>query len=75
MDKLLKKYGHIIKDWDSDTGIGENPNEVFYSVWLKKPYVIEYENRLTDGTAFESVKTLRAILKTAYKNEQVWDNL
>lgn len=75
MDKILKKYSHIIKDWDSETGIGENPNEIFYSIWLNKPYVIEYENRLTDGTAFESVATLRKILKTAHKDEKAWDNI
>lgn len=75
MEKLLKDYGYMIKDWDYETGIGTDPNETFYSVWLKKPYVIEYDGRITDGTAFERIKDIRKYLKTARKDEQAWNNL
>ena len=75
MDKILKKYSHIIKGWDYETGIGDNPNETYYSVWLKKPYVMEYDGRITDGTAFEKIKDIRKYLKSVRKDEQAWNNI
>ena len=74
MERLLKDFGYMIKDWDCETGIGEDPNETFYSVWLKKPYVINYEGRITNGTAFDRIKDIRQYLKKAYKDEQAWEN-
>lgn len=76
MNKILKKYGDIIMGWDTEVGIGENPDEVFYYVWLKKPWVMEVGGKLSDVTdGFDTLKNVMKCLKTARKDIDVWDKL
>lgn len=73
MDKILKKYGDIIKGWDSDVGVGENPNDVYYWVWFKEPYVIKEYGAVSDTIDCELLPDLERKLKQVYKDQDVWN--
>ena len=76
MNKILKKYSKIIQGWDTDIGIGDNPDEVYYYVWLKRPWVMKINGRVTDATdGFNTLKITMNQLSTAYKDATAWDNL
>lgn len=71
INKILKKYGHFIKDWDC-----ENYNEgVLYYLYLKKPYVSDCEGYAHDMIS-GYVDELEIWLKNVWKiDPAVWDNL
>lgn len=73
MDKILKRYGDMIDGWDSDVGIGENPEDVYYWVWVKRPWVMKIDGEITDSVDCELPERVMELLKTAYKDEKVWD--
>lgn len=74
MEQVLKRYGNIIKDFDMEE---EDDGEIYYYVWLRKPWVIndwQYPypyDALTGVTKKECLQ----MLKKAYKDEEVWKHL
>ena len=46
MNRLLKKYGHLIKDWEVVND--DDPNGKVYYLYLKKPYVSDCEGYVFD---------------------------
>ena len=72
INTILKKYEHLIKDWDfEDYGDGTT----LYYLYLKKPYVSKcegYEHDMISGY----INDLEYWLKNVYKiDAEQWDNL
>lgn len=74
LELVLKKYAHLIKDWDSDKD--ERTGDGGYFVYLKRPYVVDVSGQITDMISESTVQAVELYLKRAYKiNESAWDNL
>jgi hypothetical protein len=68
MDRLLKRYPHLILDWESD-GAG-------YFVYLRKPYVVDVSGQITDMISEDTIREVEYRLKRVFKIDPAeWDNL
>lgn len=71
INKILKKYGHLIKDWDRD----EQTDGNLYYLYLKKPYVSDCEGYVFDQVSGH-IDDLEFWLKNVWKIDPTeWDNL
>lgn len=73
IDKILKKYGHLIKGWDSEDYYGDGT--ILYYLYLKKPYVSDCEGYAHDMIS-GYVDELENWLKSVWKIDPAeWDKL
>ena len=73
MEQILKRYGNIIKGYDIDYDYDDEP---YYYIWLKKPWVINgWQNPYPYDSIKGAKKDCLKLLKTAYKDEEVWKHL
>ena len=73
--QVLNKHKDIIEGWDSDVGIGDNINDRYYYVWLKRPWVMKIDGNITDAVGFDLPKSIMNKLNRAYQDADAWDKI